>query len=922
MPDSPIRRAAILAVLLTAAPAGAQDAFYDVPFRELSISEGDWPEPAGWSSRRNQIGALMRPYAAMDGAGEVYIVPDDAERGGAWLESDPRDWRLLARIPAAASGSGSLFVPTPEFDGMARLRFVLSPEESAADDREAYLSAKAAHYSALRARGLPGSAFFRWQADQAWKATGETPPPGAVGSRDFSDSYNLFSGGRALAENLQLERDIAAASDPNTAARDHGQELVPTSRIEGITVQPMDFKALLAGAEPVLDALAPAIPADQHAIFFPSFEALAAVAAEARENGLPLARLGGARGEDGQLMARYERQLGLSTEGLAHLLGPHVIRSIAITGSDPYFPTGTDIAIVFEAANPESLRALLVMQARLAAAGKAEVADGDIDGIPCTSITTRDRAMSAHFALVGQAVVATNSPAQLRRLGAVRNGESPSLASLDEYRFFRARYPLGNADETAFIMISDATIRRWCSAPWRIATSRRLRALAVLSDLTAAHMGELVPGVAAERPVLGEVPMRTIGETFIGPRGARSSVYNTIHFITPAAELDLSEATRDEATAYERWRDTYQRNWRWAFDPIAISLSVSPSRLATDLSVMPLILGSRYGNWLSFTQGAAIAPGAGDPHDALAHAVFAVNAESPAVKQASGMAAMFSPEIGLDALGWLGKSVAIYADPDPFWAEMADASDADTFLGDNIHRLPVALRAEVSSIIKLTAFLAAARAYIDQAAPGMTTWETRRHGEQPYVRVGASEQARAEAGEDAIDQIAVYYAAMPRSITLSLSEDVLRRAIDRERARAAGEAAESPWLGTSACLTFTGAGLDLIEGPGGETVRLRMQTASWNNIAALNEWRRLFPDRDPLAIHEAIWGARPVCPGGGMYAWNDELRTMESSVFGCPARQLAGPDGLTTLDIVRRGNLGVTFENDGLRARAVIDREP
>ena len=35
---------------------------------------------------------------------------------------------------------------------------------------------------------------------------------------------------------------------------------------------------------------------------------------------------------------------GLSLTGLGRLLGPHLARTLALTGSDTYFPTGTDVA--------------------------------------------------------------------------------------------------------------------------------------------------------------------------------------------------------------------------------------------------------------------------------------------------------------------------------------------------------------------------------------------------------------------------------------------------------------------------------------------------------------------------------------------------------------------------------------------------
>ena len=54
--------------------------------------------------------------------------------------------------------------------------------------------------------------------------------------------------------------------------------------------------------------------------------------------------------------------------------------------------------------------------------------------------------------------------------------------------------------------------------------------------------------------------------------------------------------------------------------------------------------------------------------------------------------------------------------------------------------------------------------------------------------------------------------------------------------------------------------------------------------------------------------------------WNAALNSMESTVFGCPASPKTPeslPNALTSLKDV---NMGLTFEDDGLRARAEIKR--
>jgi hypothetical protein len=102
--------------------------------------------------------------------------------------------------------------------------------------------------------------------------------------------------------------------------------------------------------------------------------------------------------------------------------------------------------------------------------------------------------------------------------------------------------------------------------------------------------------------------------------------------------------------------------------------------------------------------------------------------------------------------------------------------------------------------------------------------------------------------------------------------------------------------------------------------QMLMQTRAWSNLTILNEWKRRYPDKDPVALHEQYWQLRLTCPGGGQYVWNDEYQTMESTVYGCPAAPRDGPLMAPVLQSIRSGNFGLTFEAQGLRARVALDR--
>ena len=73
------------------------------------------------------------------------------------------------------------------------------------------------------------------------------------------------------------------------------------------------------------------------------------------------------------------------------------------------------------------------------------------------------------------------------------------------------------------------------------------------------------------------------------------------------------------------------------------------------------------------------------------------------------MISIMSPSAKGIRLGWIGSAVAVYADEDPFWKELAAVTPdkLEGFLQDNAWRLPVAVRFDVSSGLRLTAFLTA-----------------------------------------------------------------------------------------------------------------------------------------------------------------------------------------------------------------------
>lgn len=807
----------------------------------------------------------------------------------------------------------------------------LEPGDFQPTTRRVFQASQRETYARMLNQGYTGGSWFRYQMRHLDEQIGYRDRQNINNNRRFfgnrgsslTDTFALVSGGRALSENLQLGRQLP---NPRNGA---AAETVDIAKIEGITVREFDWTQHVQGIDPDLDPLSHVVPHDQHALFFADFSALVRFADEAAEQGTPVLRLAEPQGIDAMVRERYETQMCLSLDGLAELIGPQLIDTVAITGGDPYFRTGTDVAVMFTSKQMLALRTLLQAQTQLKAEldpASQRVSGKLAGGTSYNGMKTPDGRIRSYLAVIGDALVVSNSIVQLERIEEVSQGKQTSLGSLDEYRFFRHRYPLGQEDESGLLIISDATIRRWCSPKWRIATSRRTRAGAALLDLQAQYLGQLAAGnMPTGRRIVANYEKNGTTTFVTSSSGLRSDSYGDMRFQTPIDEMPLPRVTPEEERLYQRWRDGYQRNWSNYFDPIAIRFVTTDATVGLDMTVMPLIEFSQYRELVSISRGASLDDKSGDAHpESLLSWTLAVNTKSDIVQQGVAMARNFAA-VSLSPLSWLGDDLTIYIDQDPLWAKMAALESNDEiqeFLLENIDGLPVAAHIDVHSGMRLTLFLTAVRGFVDQVAPGMLLWVPQEHQGHAFVRVGLSPAGRAQS-MDEVDDLALYYTLSGKSFTLSLSETVVKRAIDRIIARTEGKElpAGPKRLGDNLAFHVDGGTLPMIAKLVSNDYQEAMQQVAFSNIPILNEWKRRFPDRDPVEFHTEFWHQRLMCPGGGKYVWNNEYQTMESTVYGHPGAPKVGPGLPPTLSQFSHGDFGLTFEDDGLRARVELQRK-
>ena len=858
--------------------------------------------------------------------------------------------KLAIRSLDSRPSSGTIILP--QAHGVNPLVVKFQMKVITADQKRskvAFYTAKEQHYARLHGLGIPGGAWFRHQAQSARVKLGElgvTIPQSESSRREnlldisssLKDSYELFSGGRALSENLALDRLLRI----NTKIDD----AVAINTIQGITVKEFDWKGLIAGKTPQKDPLAKCIPADQPVIFFSSHKMLRELMTEYEGQGLPVLDLLSTRAEDSRPLEFYQKQLCLPLKTMGNALGPAVVASFALTASDPNFRTGTDIAVLFEVRDMKVLRAEMQGLRSKILKKQTDVrgVTGLIDGKIYQGVENADRSICSYQIVMGNFMAVSNSLEQLRGLVRSFNGEKSSLADLDEYIFFRDRYKRDDIEEKGLAILSDAAIRRWCGPRWRIGDSRRIRAAAALSELQATVLERNGRPLDINKLAISK-NLDWLGHLTINRGNVVSEQYGSLNFLAPISEMKLDYVSSAESLAYRQFRDNYQRNWRRYFDPIAVRFAISKNRLAVDVTVMPLIDGTDYRGYIEWAGNAHLTAGGGDPHpESILQFLLALDTKSQWMTFLEPIFVSLTESEITKPFDWLGNGISLYADDSDFWEtllEIMQAADLDTEKTDELlekklkelhpdknrrealmEELTLAINMEVKDSKKLKDFITSLKSYIlKETSPDAIRWLTKEHKGKIYECVFVKIEEEAE--EDW--ELPIYYYASSDLLTFTLSRKMMHNVIERSLENRGNKTelvkGEKFLNDSSVAFRFRQNALVLLENGSRETLFEESRRKSWGNIPILNEWKRLQVD-SPVSHHEKWWHVRLICPGGGEYRWNNEFKTMESTKFGHPAKPTdLLPTAAHLIHNIHEVRFGITFENNGLRAKGEILRK-
>lgn len=248
-----------------------------------------------------------------------------------------------------------------------------------------------------------------------------------------------------------------------------------------------------------------------------------------------------------------------------------------------------------------------------------------------------------------------------------------------------------------------------------------------------------------------------------------SERYGSLGFVTPIAELGIETVSGLEKEGYERWRRGYENGWSQFFDPIAIQLTLARKREVMDMTILPLRVDSDYEDLMELAGNATLSRASREvPAKSVFHFAMAVDKESEPFQEASVSLVNLLPSLSVNSLSWMGESFSVTFGESPVWEKNLNRFSEEALVG-----LPVLLRVEVASRLKLALFMTGLKGTVESSAPGLVSWEPRQHGERKYVAMIGNEDEIGSA-------VSLYYATMPTSLLVSLNEKMLQKAIERE----------------------------------------------------------------------------------------------------------------------------------------------
>jgi hypothetical protein len=326
---------------------------------------------------------------------------------------------------------------------------------------------------------------------------------------------------------------------------------------------------------------------------------------------------------------RFQQQIAVGESKLARVMGPTVIRDVAIIGLDMYLRDGAAMGILFQANNNALLQHNLSGQRADAMKGRPGAKDETVTmaGHEVSFISTPDGRMRSYYAIDGDFHLVANSRRLVERFFEAGTGNG-HLAATNEFQETRDDRPLAR-DDTIFIYLSAAFLENLASPHYRVELDRRLRSIAEMRALTLARHAAKAESLGAEtidELIDAQLLPNGFGQRSDGSRleatddGFRDSARGVAGRMVPIPDMPVERITESEA----RRLAEFQRGLESSvgrFSPISVALKreASPDetgwdRITADVRIAPYsqMPIARWPNMLGPAGSARVAPIEGD----------------------------------------------------------------------------------------------------------------------------------------------------------------------------------------------------------------------------------------------------------------------------------------------------------------------
>jgi hypothetical protein len=618
--------------------------------------------------------------------------------------------------------------------------------------------------------------------------------------------YEVTTGAAAITESLALNRmrDRGRFKD-NEEAR-----TVPISEVRGVDIAEHPWQKMMGDKKPASEPLAKLVPHDNYYIHFKTITKFLETGDLLDEWGTSLARAYEVNSRDYRIKQKLEQQICLKSTGLARVFGPAVIKSMAITGNDPYLREGSDFTIIFQVTNKTLFQTgaePTLSEARKKFGKDLKEDKAQYQGITIESFVTPYREVSLHRANFDNFAVYSNSGVAVRRVIDAHKNKIKRLADSLDFQYMRTVFRLDDPNEDGFIFLSDAFIRNLVGPAVRIKERRRLEALTSLHMVTNGAM--YTSWETGKLPQNYEHIIQTTGlqaqELFMPDGNAIiwdsekklgvSSVYNTQHFATPLIEIPIDNVTRSEAQEYNMFRAQYMGLWRQFFDPIGMRISLKKEQVKTEIYILPLVRTTQYNELRRFAGNGTVKVDSSMFSDkTLVKYLMHISPDlfGPGGPIGPGGLAD-SLFIDMALRSWLGDWFAVRFDDSPVYAKLMESyirsqmfpEERHDFIDDMtlLFEMPLTVGFDVRSPMIFAGLVTGVRKAMENTLPGAFDWGPM---DKPYkgttiVRIKTSgERLGGIVGPEGRRlNPTFYYALVDSAFFISFKEEPIKDLIDR-----------------------------------------------------------------------------------------------------------------------------------------------